>query len=328
MLNRNSKRTFILVASCAASALVMTGCRSMPGAGMLGMRGEPSAEALAGNGPTVTYPAPPSASATPEAIASVAGGTGSSQRSADPSPTFSGSPTTAQVAGFDISPGYATQATNMAAAEANGIATQTESKLSSTTTAPPSSATSSYAFGAKAFTPKSEPASQSGTSYALSSNSSIASVDTPVSAPSTSGGAFTPPPIGTTAAGTVAPSSTTKGFTLPTDSPSFSAITPPPSSGTSVAMNPTGPTTATFAPPTAGTTEPTDDIPVAASPDFSTASAATGYTAPSATTSVLPPVLPSEQGSGDGYMPGSTGTTSAYPTSGGTAPTTNGSYYR
>ena len=56
MLNRNTKQTFILAASLAASALILSGCRSMPGAGMFGMRSEPSVEALGRQRPNGDLP--------------------------------------------------------------------------------------------------------------------------------------------------------------------------------------------------------------------------------------------------------------------------------
>ncbi|TWU10599.1 hypothetical protein [Allorhodopirellula heiligendammensis] len=63
------------LAACVIATFPAVGCRSgKPSWNMFG-RSEPSAEVLAGSGPTTTYPSPPSARATPEAIASIAGGT-------------------------------------------------------------------------------------------------------------------------------------------------------------------------------------------------------------------------------------------------------------
>ncbi len=323
MLNRNTKQTFILAALFASSALVLSGCRSMPGAGMFGMRSEPSAEALAGNGPTVTYPAPPSATATPEAIASVAGGTATSKPKISSTPS---KPTTAQVAGFDVSPGYATQATNMAAAQANGIDSGSNLTKPATFDDPSIDVTkpSSYAFGAKAITPKQDSLASPGSSYALPGSSAVASATAPLTTPSTTS-SFAPPPVTSTVATKPVPSAT-QGFTLPTDSPSFAAIAPP-ATATGTAISPTNEssTIASIMPPTTATgSEPG---PAAAqAPSFSTASAATGYTAPS-TTNVLPASFGVDGVTSEGYMPGSTGTNSGYPT-GGTTPTTSGSFYR
>ena len=121
MLNKTTMNNSLLMLTCLAASFALTGCRSMSGRNMFGFRTQPSAAALAGSGPTTTYPAPPSDSATPEAIASIAGGTGAPNTGPVTKPT-----TTAQVAGIDVSPSYATpasnsQPTNMAAAQANGI---------------------------------------------------------------------------------------------------------------------------------------------------------------------------------------------------------------
>ncbi|MEM1069232.1 MAG: hypothetical protein AAGI63_10075 [Planctomycetota bacterium] len=118
MLKQNAIRAGLIVA-CTATSVLSTGCRSFPGAGMFARRG-PSAEALAGSGPTTTYPVPPSHTANPEAIASIAGGT------AVPNAPSAAESATAQVAGIEISPGFALPAgsdpagVNMAAAQANG----------------------------------------------------------------------------------------------------------------------------------------------------------------------------------------------------------------
>ena len=74
----------MLLSASAALVLLSTGCRSsMPRMNLFSFGSRPSAEDLAGSGPTTTYPAPPSASATPNAIASVAGGTAGSVRNPD-----------------------------------------------------------------------------------------------------------------------------------------------------------------------------------------------------------------------------------------------------
>lgn len=342
MLNKFSKRTFIFAALSAASAVMMTGCRSMPGAGMFGMRGEPSAEMLAGQGPTVTYPAPPSAKATPEAIASVAGGTATTTPKISSTPNTPDAGTTAQVAGFDVSPGYATQATNMAAAQANGIYSgKTTANAGfdnpSTETTPPSS----YAFGSKAITPRTEEPGSATTAtnataqsgYALPGSDSMVSPTAPLTTPSTTNPFV--PPVGSTADATSSPSKA-GGFTLPSDSPSFSAITPPSSDASSdpsaVAGGMTAgdvsesTTTASIMPPSTIASD-SDDPAAAAAPAFSAASAATGYTAPTTTSSVLPPSIGEGELKFQGYMPGSTGKSPGYPT-GGSEPTTQGSFYR
>ena len=227
----------------------------------------------------------------------------------------------------------------MAAAQANGIdsgnpTTNAGFDTPSTETATPSS----YAFGSKAITPRSEePASAvtsaasatTRTGYALPGSDPMVSPTAPLTTPSTTN-PFKPP-IGTTAASTSSPSKS-GGFTLPSDSPSFSAITPPSSDSTAGAGGTTldavaeSSTTASIMPPTSiasDSAEPT----AAASPVFSAASAATGYTAPTTTSSVLPPSIGDGELKLQGYMPGSTGKSPGYPT-GGSEPTTQGSYYR
>ena len=126
----------------------------MPGAKLFAFYSEPSPEVLAGNGPTMTYPKSPSSGATPEAIASVAGGIPVSPGEAVSNPTV-------QVSGIER-PG------NQGAAQANGfnVDTQTAGFV-----APPGSVTppvnqptkpSGYSFGQRTFTPKTPaPAEQS-----------------------------------------------------------------------------------------------------------------------------------------------------------------------
>ncbi|MEP3929478.1 MAG: hypothetical protein ABJM55_12355, partial [Rhodopirellula bahusiensis] len=76
---RKAARTLVAHAAigfCVTASIAATGCRGgRPSLNMFSMRGEPSVETLAGTGPTQTYPQPPSSSATPNAIASIAGGT-------------------------------------------------------------------------------------------------------------------------------------------------------------------------------------------------------------------------------------------------------------
>lgn len=274
---------------------------------MFGLRGKPSAEALAGSGPTTTYPAPPSATATPQAIASIAGGT------AEPTtPAAKPESRTAQVAGFDVSPGYATPAanptpTNMAAAKANGIYSGTKSAdfgpPAVPKTTPVGHKPSGYSFGSKTKAPKPEttPASS-----ALESPSAYAKASTPAtpseSLTSSATTAFAPP---ATSSYTTPPRSSLGGYTLPTDSPAVAAITPP-------------------TPPEPATTAEIESAnefapPPATAPDYSTASAAGAIKSPSSTND-------SAEKSGSGYSPGSTGA-AVYPT-GDVTPTTSGSFFR
>lgn len=321
MLNKSSTLRNVLLTACAAAAFLSTGCRSMPGSSLFGMRSEPSAEALAGSGPTTTYPAPPSASATPQSIESIAGGTAAPRTS----PVNSPSSATAQVAGIDISPGYATPATNMAAAQANGIyrgAASSDFQTPKTTTKGPSG----YTFGSKALTPKTAALTAPktsemtpptpGTVPSLPSNAKNSAFAPPASSYTSAPAGFTPPPSTDYASATnsTPPAKTSNGFTFPTDSPAAASITLPsnsqPESNTATTnAGATAPATA-FAPP------------VATAPEFSTASTASALTAPSTSATDTPDSSP-----GSGYTPGSTSGSSGYPT-GEVTPTTQGSFFR
>ena len=182
----NNQRHFPLLMLIVTSSVMWCGCRSMPGRNLFSRNSQPSADVLAGTGPTTTYPAPPSLSATPQAIASVAGGTSSPANSSlggfsnSIASTASKASPTAQASAMGNRPGYATPASNYAAANANGFQTQglsgahTNPKygmpepqktphsisgagnqslagVGSTTKASP------YTFGSKAFSPKSQP---------------------------------------------------------------------------------------------------------------------------------------------------------------------------
>jgi hypothetical protein len=300
MLMKNAIHRRLMLATCAAAILISSGCRSMSGRNMFSFRSKPSAEALAGAGPTTTYPAPPGDSATPTAIASIAGGT--------VVPTTS--PATTQVAGIDISPGYAAAEANLAAAQANG-ANQVATPVGFEAPAPPQGEPSGYTFGSKTFTPKPSATSPAPSSYAT------ASTFTPpggsLTAPSTS---FTPPPVGSYT--TPPPSERSGGFDFPTDPPSFAAIATPSASETpstyALPSTPETPPTATQPPQTGFA------LPAASAPSFSTASIAPVTAPPAATPS-------SGSSFSGGYSPGSTSTASDYPT-GDATPSTSGSIFR
>ena len=109
---------FIIVCVCLTTSSM--GCRStkLGSLGMFGFNSEPSAEVLASNGPPEGYPAPPSESATPEAIASIAGGT------VAPTIQPTTKPGAPQLAASGNAPSYvsnASSSTNPAAAMANGF---------------------------------------------------------------------------------------------------------------------------------------------------------------------------------------------------------------
>lgn len=350
MLILNQTRGLLLI-TCAIVTFASTGCRSVPGMKMFARKSEPSAEALAGTGPSTTYPAPPSASATPEAIASVAGGTAVPATVSKPgsitSPGNLSSGTAAQVAGYNLQNSYGvpsstsppsslpktnTAGVNMAAAQANGVYGNSSYGVPSATT---DSKPVGYAFGSTG-SPMSTATNgvESGTSpsylppktsYALPSRSTPTASAAATSAAPAQPAYSTPPSAPTTfsmSSGSPSParaaaSSPAGGFTLPSGAaaPAANSAAPRPSM---FAMPGTSGAAAAITPPAASAARPatTFDLPAASSPDFSTA-AVKPSNAPS---SVVP-------ASGSTYMPGSTGKASGYPT-GGESPTTSGSFYR
>ena len=298
------------LSGCAAIALGSSGCRSaMPGMNLFGMRSEPSAEALAGTGPTTTYPTPPSATATPEAIASVAGGTAI--------PVSAGEPASApaRVAGFNSpaanptsssslasgtrspSGGKNMSATNMGAAQANGF--------------PSSTKPAGYAFGSKTFTPKPD------------ATASPAAADTSVADSS-----FAPPPSNyalpkNTSEPAVAAKGGGSGFTLPPGvSPALAAAGELPAT---VGTSETG--SVEFDSPSLELPSMQPETTSPSAPSFSTASVSEAITAPSTSLSApnasLSAPLPSS--SPQGYSPGSTAGASQYPSD---SSSSSGSYYR
>jgi hypothetical protein len=333
----NDKTTHGLwLAAITASTLLWGGCRSVPGLNRFVRSSEPSADVLAGTGPSATYPAPPSASATPQAIASVAGGT-SGSASANVASSTPAPPTTSQVAGINVSPGYATPATNnsatnnqspsytasqsgytapqpnYAAANANGVYANNAG-----TTGNPSKP-SPYTFGTKTFTPNSAPetspvlpkasySNPTGSPYAKSAYGMPATTAPSSGGPSASAptatASFTPPDMATTNA---KDSGSMSGFTLPTNIPSTASASLTPPSASTAGKNASG---NSFGLPSNTAGQATNQA--AAGPAFSTASAdadSMGH-APSS------------------YMPGSTGKTQGYPGNRSKSPATSGSFYR
>lgn len=327
------------LATITATTLLWGGCRSVPGLNRFVRSSEPSADVLAGTGPSATYPAPPSASATPQAIASVAGGTSGSAiasiASSTPAP-----PTTTQVAGIDVSPGFATPATsnqtpnytasqsgytapqpNFAAASANGVYANNAGKTGN------SAKPSPYTFGTKTFTPNTAPETSpvlpktgygnpTGSPYSKSAYGMPPTTAAANSVPSASNAtaSFTPPsnPAATAASNDSGPMG---GFTLPTSIPvtATASLTPPGSkspatndaSTNGASANATS-TTNSFGLPSSMTSS------AAPGPAFSTANASAD-----------------SMGNAPGsYMPGSTGKTHGYPGSSSQSPATSGSFYR
>lgn len=326
-------------ALCIATALVsLTGCRSsmpplpklgIPKLGMFGFKREPSPEALAGVGPTTTYPMSPSAAITPEAIASTAA------RTAAPSGM---KPQTASVAGLTPSlPAQGTAATqpgvNSAAAGANGFyGTNGRGGTASTpgTYANATGSTGGFSYGQN-------PA-----------------ISKPTSSPTAPGGlaaipaGYVPPkpPASQTSIPAYAQTNSATGTPVPTVTPAKPAS--PPSAGSYTAVPgyplPGGPTPATNS---ATTTAPAFAMP----PDASMAAganpatpAAGGFTMPGNTSAVTLPTasgdpaahqatapnrVPAPKAPPTGYKPGSTSGAVGYPSTSGYPPTgSSDTFYR
>ena len=347
MPSKKKLKQQLLVTGCAAIVACSTGCRSaMPKWSMFGMRKSPSAEMLAGNGPTHTYPAPPSESSTPSAIASVAAGTGNQLAGA---PKASGPSN-----GF----GVGTPNVNMAAAQANGFAVASNRTTNSAKAAsPPEYALSSnvsndknsavpaipagYQFGTKGTQPTASAASpQSGSSYQIPSSYPAPTASTNPSAGSTQ---YQLPPAATDPIASTPSKSTATSYGLPPSSES-GAFSLPDDVLESVKQAANGATnSAPFTPkadgvpafgPTAsgsitlpGATSANTVATGGSKPAFSTASA----TLPTGGSSLSLPSdgVESNSNSSGVYAPGSTGSSSGYPATSGYPTTgTDGSFYR
>jgi len=316
---KNTKRTVLVLTTCTLAGAISSGC-SLAGRNLLTLKKkDPPAEVLAESGPTSSFPVPPSSQASPSAIASVAGGTAIPESGSVVPPSQP-----AQLAGLNASPGYSASTAsatskpatsspatpNLAAAQANGIYGNPATKsVGFQTPASPAQAPSGYTFGSKALTPK---ASESGTAFAISDlpeqgSAATATQQSGFQVPDTS---FASP--GVNQGNSAAPAIPQGGFTFPTNETATAAITPPKSNGAIATL-----------PPAASQT---DEIlpPAATAPAFSTASSGLESETPSA---VLPPASAVGGNGSGGYMPGSTGSASGYP-SGTEEPATRGSIYR
>jgi len=334
MLNKNSKRARIALVGCALAVTTCGGCRSAtPRLNLFGWNREPSAEALAGSGPTTTYPMPPSATAKPQAIESIAAGVTPPKTSptapAAPATRPGQTPSSSQIAGLNIDMGTpdtgrpaGSPAANLAAAQANGFLGSTQPSTLNASNPTPSgpstaaadanpSAKGTIAAGMGAPATGSHP--PGGTTPAAADSSTAPSYAMPSLASSGLGGpslthsAVAPPPNQGTTAGTTTTDNSV-GFTLP---PGMS----PASSSTASA-------------PTATTVQGSGTV--ASEPNATIASSRTGVDTAgsnkleSSDTSTASPasfVAPS-----GAYAPGSTSSGSAYPT--GTFNPAGGSIYR
>ncbi len=301
----------LAVAAVCSTTVLGGGCKSSmptmktPSWSSFGFKKEPSSDALAGVGPTATYPLSPSANATPSAIQSVAAAPSGMQ------------PQTSQVA----------TSTNPAAAAANGFAAQPPTGPAVATgtnyvhgknpaVSPVAGSTAPMPTYATAGTTARPPASNyaavgypmPGTAASTATPSgpvsaSIASSPAPASTVSSAGSA-TPPSLAgfampTSGAATSSPASaaTTGGFVMPTQTP--------------VAQSSPAPTAGGFVMPAiAG--KPAEDESV-----------------PEARTAAATDIAPTSAGGGvtpaGAYAPGSTSGATTYPS---TSDGGNGTFYR
>ncbi len=307
MLNnvQHSRRFTLLL--CGVAVLASAGCRSrMPRMNMFGWRSEPSAETLAGAGPTTTYPMPPSTNASPEAIASVAGGTA-------PPKSINSAPVTSMGIGSAIAQAPSTtKPVNYAAAQANGIYSPPGSaKPGTTATQPvgytaPSYATTAPAATTMVATPN-KPAvpSYASPDYAPSAMPTSPAVPAqPTTTPQPSGYVF----------GQKATAPTAAPATTPTVSmPAISSLAPAATNTSTSTAGGGG-----FTMPT-GMTAPSIETTTAApakAPTYSTATQTNSVAAPAATPSTST------------YTPGSTATAPSYPSGGYDIPSSGGTMYR
>ena len=316
----------------------MTGCRSsMPKFNMFGFKREPSAEAIAGVGPTATYPVSPSAGLTPEAIASTAAGTGAPSGMKPQTGSIASTKSVGQA--VPVSTG--TPTTNPAAAASNGFYGANGAKPSTAAT-PASYANATGTSG--------------GFTYGQNPNAGKPAVGTAATAASYSPNKPTAAPSGLpgyaqTGPATPSPSSVpaysaVPGYPLPgstnpmaTAPATKTAVVPTTVTPTQLASVPPAPQIPATLPTSA--TAPAFSMPPLASMPPAASSAPTaggfamppGVVAPAASIASLPatPVLPRaiapSAPSTGGYKPGSTAGAVSYP-SGDYPSTGRDTFYR
>lgn len=304
---------------CVAVALVsMTGCRSStPKFNMFGFKREPSADALAGVGPTTTYPVSPSTGVSPEAIASAAAGTAApSGLKPQTSNIAAVPPDSGQLAGASLA---GTSATNSAAAAANGFYGTNDTNTSVTAT--PASYANATGMNSGYTDGRNPSASKS-----LAGTPAIPAGYVPdkpgQTTPSQLPGYAQSGTTATTPAYSAVPGYPLPGSTSPATTPVASIAATPSqyASASPSTVTPTAPTTNAV---TAFAMPPLDGGPVSTAP-ASMPPASSGFTLPAG--AALPAAtvasLPSSQlttspsppaPSTGGYKPGSTANASAYP---------------
>jgi hypothetical protein len=297
-----------------AALTSMTGCRSsMPKFNMFGFKSEPSADALAGSGPTTTYPLSPSSAVSPEAIASAAAGTGA------PSGL---TPQTSNIASTTTPGSLAATPTNQAAAAANGFYGQ-NTRTGALNATPASFASNTGAVSGFNY----------GQNPAATTSPSTADL---TGIPTTTGG-VNARPASFSPSGSAVPAYAQGGAptTPPTQSaaqaPAYSAVPGYSLPGTNTTA-PTNPSAPSFAMPTAAPITVSMSAPTATS----TTTSPGGFTMPGATrpdatiaTAPAPTRTPAPTAPSTGYTPGSTAGAVAYPSS-GSFPSTGSSdtFYR
>lgn len=358
----------LLVAGCAGMLLASTGCRSaMPNWNMLSWRSTPSAETLAGDGPSTTYPAPPGENATPDAIASIAGGTAGSPVSAkiassntDPSAPVTGfdatgaNPAAAQANGFSLASNRSTEskipassigtsAGSMQLGAGSLGTTQTASNKNGSVPALPTG----YQFGTRGSAPTSTAnglASPGGTAAGKSRYSMPTSYPAPGMPSTGSPSPGSPGASGYSLPGDVSPTSNetttggSSGFAMPDSLPKTTQNLSP----GATSAKPFTPKTTPSVPGSDSIAESTTnagfELPSSAGASTAASPASTGASAPSFSTASAA-LSPRSTGglesnasginAASGYAPGSTSGAGSYPTTSGYPSTgTDGSFYR
>ncbi len=300
---RLAARTRLALVLCVAVA--PAGCRSgVPGFGRFAKKSEPSAELLAGSGPTATYPVPPSHTATPSPIDSIVAGTGTPvPETVGPAARTFGNPGGSAVVNARPSSGYG-DAQLAAASGEQSPKIRTASAVTSPTnpyggenpygslppsgpSTPPMDAAVANGYAA---IPPAKPAAPTKSAESA-----------PVQPAAPSGGGFTFP--GEAVAAAPAPAASGGGFTFPGATPPAAPASQPPATG-SLAMPsgkmpsgqmPSGATTGSFS-------------------DLSVEPAAA--TMPATEVATAPRPLgggKSRPAAASHYMPGSTGAATSYP---------------
>lgn len=344
---RPAGRLAITTILLASIVMLGGGCRSSgwtsPSWNSFGFKREPSADTLAGMGPTTTYPVSPSAGATPNPIQSVA----ASPAGAQPQTQLAARPNSAAAAANGFPSGTAPTAAP-AATSAGGAAPTYASTSpaagSSPAASPPSAASPSAATASAAPSTAPSPAHSPYTTVGYPMPGSASSMPNPASAGTTpsSGGPSVPSTSGTPHA--TPPSAVAGGFTLPSDI----QMAPTPTDDASFAMPggvaqspaaPSAPSSASSSaggfvmPPLPGMAPTAAEPAVASGPAAATEpAAAKGPAAQVATlptgASQAPPAVGTVVPAGGGYTPGSTAGANDYPAATVSGGEDGGAFYR